>query len=150
MSEMDFIVSFRITGTGFDTIEPRLKDYFGHVSEITVTPTEYQMHHRYSIYLTYVGPKKIAVIKEVRSYTEPTLGLKAAKDLVERVADTGKEEYIGTTDEIAEIQTRFGQAGALIRIALNDPVTPEEFAETGRELYRKYHEIAEMSNIEKP
>lgn len=64
-----------------------------------------------NVVLTAAGPNKIAVIKLVREYTG--LGLKEAKD----VADNGGNVKEGiSTDDAAEIKTKFEEAGATIEL----------------------------------
>lgn len=66
----------------------------------------------FSVVITAVGDKKIQVIKEVRAIT--SLGLKEAKDLVEKVPGTVKE---GIPKEEAEaIAKQLQEAGATIEI----------------------------------
>jgi large subunit ribosomal protein L7/L12 len=66
----------------------------------------------FSVVITAVGEKKIQVIKEVRAIT--SLGLKEAKDLVEKVPGTVKE---GIPKEEAEaIAKQLQEAGATVEI----------------------------------
>lgn len=66
----------------------------------------------FSVVITAVGDKKINVIKEVRAIT--SLGLKEAKDLVEKVPGTVKE---GIPKEEAEaIAKQLKEAGATVEI----------------------------------
>jgi len=66
----------------------------------------------FSVVITAVGDKKIQVIKEVRAITN--LGLKEAKDLVEKVPGTVKE---GIPKEEAEaIAKQLTEAGATVEI----------------------------------
>lgn len=66
----------------------------------------------FSVVITAVGDKKIQVIKEVRAIT--SLGLKEAKDLVEKVPGTVKE---GIPKEEAEaIAKQLQEAGATVEI----------------------------------
>jgi len=66
----------------------------------------------FSVVITVVGEKKIQVIKEVRAIT--SLGLKEAKDLVEKVPGTVKE---GIPKEEAEaIAKQLQEAGATVEI----------------------------------
>jgi len=73
-------------------------------------PVEVQTE--FSVVITGVGEKKIQVIKEVRAIT--SLGLKEAKDLVEKVPGTVKE---GIPKEEAEaIAKQLTEAGATVEI----------------------------------
>ena len=66
----------------------------------------------FSVVITAVGDKKIQVIKEVRAIT--SLGLKEAKELVEKVPGTVKE---GIPKEEAEaIAKQLTEAGATVEI----------------------------------
>jgi large subunit ribosomal protein L7/L12 len=66
----------------------------------------------FSVVITGVGDKKIQVIKEVRAIT--SLGLKEAKDLVEKVPGVVKE---GIPKEEAEtIAKQLTEAGATVEI----------------------------------
>lgn len=66
----------------------------------------------FSVVITAVGDKKIQVIKEVRAIT--SLGLKEAKDLVEKVPGVVKE---GIPKEEAEaISKQLTEAGATVEI----------------------------------
>lgn len=66
----------------------------------------------FSVVITAVGDKKIQVIKEVRAIT--SLGLKEAKDLVEKVPGVVKE---GIPKEEAEaIAKQITEAGATVEI----------------------------------
>ncbi len=66
----------------------------------------------FSVVITGVGDKKIQVIKEVRAIT--SLGLKEAKDLVEKTPGTVKE---GIPKEEAEaIAKQLTEAGATVEI----------------------------------
>ena len=66
----------------------------------------------YNIELTAVGQQKIAVIKAVRVVTE--LGLKDAKDLVDKAPTTVKENV--PKDEAEEIQKKLEEAGATVEL----------------------------------
>ena len=66
----------------------------------------------FTVMLTEVGEKKINVIKAVREVT--SLGLKEAKDLVERAPGPIKENV--SKDEAAKIQKVFEEAGAKVTI----------------------------------
>ena len=66
----------------------------------------------FEVVLTAVGDKKINVIKEVRAITG--LGLKEAKDLVEGVPGTIKED--ATKDEADEIKAKLEEAGASVEL----------------------------------
>ncbi len=71
-----------------------------------------QEQTEFSVVITAVGEKKIQVIKEVRAITN--LGLKEAKDLVEKVPGTVKE---GIPKEEAEaISKQLTEAGATVEI----------------------------------
>ena len=66
----------------------------------------------FSVVITAVGDKKIQVIKEVRAIT--SLGLKEAKDLVEKTPGTVKE---GIPKEEAEaVAKQLTEAGATVEI----------------------------------
>ena len=66
----------------------------------------------FNVELTSFGDKKINVIKEVRAITG--LGLKEAKDLVEGVPNTIKEDL--TKDEAEKIKTKLEEAGATVEL----------------------------------
>ena len=66
----------------------------------------------FSVILSSFGEKKINVIKEVRAIT--TLGLKEAKDLVERAPSPIKEGI--EKDEADKIKERLEAAGATVEI----------------------------------
>ena len=66
----------------------------------------------FDIILASFGEKKINVIKEVRAITG--LGLKEAKDLVEGVPSSLKEEI--TKDDAEEIKTKLEEAGATVEL----------------------------------
>lgn len=66
----------------------------------------------FSVVITGVGDKKIQVIKEVRAITN--LGLKEAKDLVEKVPGTVKEGI--PKDEAEAIAKQLTEAGATVEI----------------------------------
>ena len=66
----------------------------------------------YNIELTAAGQQKIAVIKAVRVVTE--LGLKDAKDLVDKAPTTVKENV--PKDEAEEIQKKLEEAGATVEL----------------------------------
>ena len=66
----------------------------------------------YNIELTAAGQQKIAVIKAVRAVTE--LGLKDAKDLVDKAPTTVKENV--PKDEAEEIQKKLEEAGATVEL----------------------------------
>ena len=75
-----------------------------------VAPVEEQTE--FSVVITAVGEKKIQVIKEVRAIT--SLGLKEAKDLVEKVPGVVKE---GIPKEEAEtIAKQLTEAGATVEV----------------------------------
>ena len=74
------------------------------------TPVEEQTE--FSVIITAVGEKKINVIKEVRAIT--TLGLKEAKDLVEKVPGTVKEGI--PKAEAEAIAKQLTEAGATVEI----------------------------------
>lgn len=65
-----------------------------------------------SVVITGVGDKKIQVIKEVRAITN--LGLKEAKDLVEKVPGVVKEAI--PKDEAEAIAKQLTEAGATVEI----------------------------------
>ena len=66
----------------------------------------------FSVIITAVGDKKINVIKEVRAIT--SLGLKEAKDLVEKVPGTVKEGI--PKEEAQAIAKQLQEAGATVEI----------------------------------
>lgn len=66
----------------------------------------------FSVVITVVGEKKIQVIKEVRAIT--SLGLKEAKDLVEKVPGLVKEGI--PKDEAETIAKQLTEAGATVEI----------------------------------
>lgn len=82
----------------------------GAASAAEAAPVEEQTE--FSVVITGVGDKKIQVIKEVRAIT--SLGLKEAKDLVEKLPGTVKE---GIPKEEAEaISKQLTEAGATVEI----------------------------------
>jgi len=66
----------------------------------------------FDVVLTAAGPKKIAVIKEVRGITG--LGLKEAKELVDGAPNTIKEG--ASTAEAEEIKAKLEEAGATVEL----------------------------------
>lgn len=66
----------------------------------------------FTVLITGVGDKKINVIKEVRAIT--SLGLKEAKDLVEKLPGTVKEAI--PKDEAEAIAKQLTEAGATVEI----------------------------------
>ena len=66
----------------------------------------------FSVVITGVGDKKIQVIKEVRAITN--LGLKEAKDLVEKVPGVVKEGI--PKDEAEAVAKQLTEAGATVEI----------------------------------
>jgi large subunit ribosomal protein L7/L12 len=74
--------------------------------EAAAEPTEFD------VVLTGFGDKKIAVIKEVRALTG--LGLKEAKDLVEKVPGKVKEGV--SKEEAEEVKKKLEEAGASVEI----------------------------------
>lgn len=66
----------------------------------------------FTVLITSVGDKKINVIKEVRTIT--SLGLKEAKDLVEKLPGTVKEGI--PKDEAQAIAKQLTEAGATVEI----------------------------------
>ena len=66
----------------------------------------------YNIELTAVGDQKIAVIKAVRAATE--MGLKDAKDLVDKAPTTVKENV--PKDEAEEIKKKIEEAGGTVEL----------------------------------
>ena len=66
----------------------------------------------FDVVLTAAGPKKIAVIKEVRGITG--LGLKEAKELVDGAPNTVKEA--ASKDEAEEIKNKLEEAGATVEL----------------------------------
>jgi large subunit ribosomal protein L7/L12 len=75
-----------------------------------VAPVEEQTE--FSVVITAVGDKKINVIKEVRAIT--SLGLKEAKDLVEKVPGTVKEGI--PKAEAEAVAKQLTEAGATVEI----------------------------------
>lgn len=66
----------------------------------------------FSVVITAVGDKKIQVIKEVRAIT--SLGLKEAKDLVEKLPGIVKEGI--PKDEAEAVSKQLTEAGATVEI----------------------------------
>ena len=66
----------------------------------------------FDVMLTSFGEKKINVIKEVRAITG--LGLKEAKDLVEGVPSSVKDE--ATKEEAEAIKAKLEEAGAAVEL----------------------------------
>jgi large subunit ribosomal protein L7/L12 len=66
----------------------------------------------FDVVLTGFGDKKIQVIKSVREVTN--LGLKEAKDLVERVPQTVKEKI--SKEEAAKIKQKLEESGGTVEI----------------------------------
>ncbi len=66
----------------------------------------------FDVILTSIGEKKINVIKAVREVT--SLGLKEAKDLVERAPKAVKEAV--SKEEAEEVKAKFEAAGATMEI----------------------------------
>jgi len=66
----------------------------------------------FTVVLTGIGDKKIQVIKEVRAIT--SLGLKEAKDLVEKAPTNVKEGV--SKEEADQIKTKLEEVGAIIDI----------------------------------
>lgn len=66
----------------------------------------------FDVVLTSAGPKKIAVIKEVRGITG--LGLKEAKELVDGAPNPIKEGV--TKDEAEELKSKLEEAGAEVEL----------------------------------
>lgn len=66
----------------------------------------------FDVVLTAAGPKKIAVIKEVRGITG--LGLKEAKELVDGAPNTVKEA--AAKDEAEDIKAKLEEAGATVEL----------------------------------
>ncbi len=66
----------------------------------------------FDIILTAFGDKKINVIKVVRAHTG--LGLKEAKDLVDGVPSTVKEQV--AKDEAAKVKQELEEAGATVEL----------------------------------
>jgi len=67
----------------------------------------------FTVVLTAIGEKKIEVIKEVRALTG--LGLKEAKDLVERPAPKPVKEGV-TKDEAEKVKAQLEKAGAKVEL----------------------------------
>ena len=66
----------------------------------------------FDVVLTNAGPKKIAVIKEVRAITG--LGLKEAKELVDGAPNTIKEA--ASKDEAEQIKAKIEEAGGNVEL----------------------------------
>lgn len=66
----------------------------------------------FDVVLTAFGDKKINVIKVVRAHTG--LGLKEAKDLVDGVPNTVKEQV--TKDEAEKVKKELEEAGATVEL----------------------------------
>ena len=66
----------------------------------------------FSVVITAVGDKKINVIKEVRAVT--SLGLKEAKDLVEKLPGIVKEGV--PKDEAEKVAKQLTEAGATVEV----------------------------------
>ncbi len=66
----------------------------------------------FNVVLKEVGPNKIQVIKVVRQFTE--LGLKEAKELVEKAPSTVKEGV--SKEEAEEIKKKLEEVGAKVEI----------------------------------
>lgn len=66
----------------------------------------------FEVVLSAVGDKKIQVIKEIRAVT--TLGLKEAKELVEKVPQTVKKDV--SKEEAEEIKKKLEAVGAKVEI----------------------------------
>ncbi len=66
----------------------------------------------FDVILTSAGPKKIAVIKEVRAITG--LGLKEAKELVDGAPNTIKEA--APKDEAEQIKAKIEEAGGNVEL----------------------------------
>lgn len=66
----------------------------------------------FDVILKEIGPEKIKVIKVVRELT--SLGLKDAKDLVDRAPKTVKENV--TKEEAAAMEAKFKEVGATVEI----------------------------------
>ena len=80
------------------------------VSSGAAAPEEEQSE--FTIMLTAAGDKKINVIKEIRTFT--TLGLKEAKDLVERAPEQVKSGV--NKKEAEEIKKKLEAAGAKVEL----------------------------------
>jgi len=76
-----------------------------------VAPAE-EEQTEFEVVLTEVGAKKINVIKAVREVT--SLGLKEAKEVVDRAPKTVKEGV--TKEEAEEIKKKFEDVGAKVEI----------------------------------
>jgi len=66
----------------------------------------------YTVEITAAGDQKIAVIKAVRAATD--LGLKDAKDLVDKAPSTVKENV--PTEEAEEMKKQLEEAGATVEL----------------------------------
>ena len=80
------------------------------VAAAEAAPVEEQTE--FSVVITAVGDKKIQVIKEVRAIT--SLGLKEAKDLVEKVPGVVKEGI--PKDEAQAVAKQLTEAGATVEV----------------------------------
>ncbi len=75
-------------------------------------PAQAEEQTEFDVLLTEIGEKKINVIKAVREITE--LGLKEAKDLVDKAPNTVKE---GVPREEAEsLKSKLEEAGATVEL----------------------------------
>ncbi len=75
-------------------------------------PAQVEEQTEFDVLLTEIGEKKINVIKAVREITE--LGLKEAKDLVDKAPNTVKE---GVPREEAEsLKSKLEEAGATVEL----------------------------------
>ena len=75
--------------------------------------TQAEEQTEFAVVLTDVGDKKINVIKEVRSITG--LGLKEAKDLVEGIPKSLKENI--NKEEAEKIKKQLEEAGATVKLS---------------------------------
>lgn len=69
---------------------------------------------RFDVILTGFGDKKIQVIKAVREVTDPPLGLTQAKELVEGVPRSVRENV--AKEEAEEIKNKIEEAGGTVEV----------------------------------
>jgi large subunit ribosomal protein L7/L12 len=95
---------------GVSAAAPMMAAMPGMMGGAEAAPVEEQTE--FSVVITGVGDKKINVIKEVRVVT--SLGLKEAKDLVEKLPGVVKEGI--PKDEAEKVAKQLTEAGATVEI----------------------------------
>jgi large subunit ribosomal protein L7/L12 len=95
---------------GVSAAAPMMAAMPGMMGAAEAAPVEEQTE--FSVVITGVGDKKINVIKEVRVVT--SLGLKEAKDLVEKLPGVVKEGI--PKDEAEKVAKQLTEAGATVEI----------------------------------